>query len=63
MSIENQYEKYIEPYVCSFHKEHPNEDYGGCCCSSGFWMCRKGTNVPQDETVSILDLMVEEFKY
>ena len=38
-----QYEDYIEPYICSWHREHPELDYSGCNCHSGFWMTRAGS--------------------
>lgn len=45
MSPDNEdYEQYIDPYVCSYHRAHPDKVFSGCGCHSGFWMCRAGSN-------------------
>ena len=55
------YVKYIEPYVCSYHRAHGLEvEFSGCSCTSGFWVGRPGTIFTEDTKVDF-DVLDELF--
>ena len=34
----DKYNLWIEPYICSFHRNTPGVDFAGCSCCSGYGM-------------------------
>lgn len=59
MADKIEYETYIEPYTCSWHREHPDTNFSGCSCTSGVWMCRKGTGYQNKNVVDALEILDE----
>ena len=59
------YNIWIEPYICSFHREKPGEDFAGCSCSTGFGMHPKDSKTFCEENKpksfnALEDLLIDE---